>query len=72
MSTITYLYDLGASVFFIDDQHAIKPAVVKTATALVQYGGTTISYTVALQDASGVHVASEDSLYPDADTALAA
>lgn len=72
MATIDYAYDLGASVYLIDENLAIKAAVVKTATIQIQYGGSVITYTVALQTTGVTVVAPEESLFLDADSALAA
>jgi len=73
MNTITYLYALGQSVYFIDEVlKQIHNVIVKSVSIQVLYGVTIITYVVAYTDASGTHTAPEADLFVDADSALAA
>lgn len=72
MPVITYAYDLGQTVYNIDEDEGIRPAVVKKFEAEVMYGNTTLQYTIAFTKASeGSAVVTEDTLFTTADDAWA-
>lgn len=70
MPTLDYMYDLGQTVYNIDADQGIRDAVVKKIEATLQYGNTSLQYTIAFKKtAEGSAIVDESTLYPNADSA---
>lgn len=72
MSTVTYNYPPGSSVYHVTEFYGIRPGVVKTIDITLKVAIETIKYTIALSDArDGIVEANEPDLFDDVDLALA-
>lgn len=74
MATITYAYDVDATVYHVDEFKGVRKAVVRKVTTEVIPGGmpATITYVIAFTDArDGIIDALEPTLFDDVDAALA-
>jgi hypothetical protein len=73
MATITYLYPVNTTVFYMNATTGVEQAVVRAITANISQNGSTLAYDVAFSKPTlGSKIVNEITLYADVDLALAA
>lgn len=73
MATLTYLYPVGTTVFYMNANTGVEQAVIRALTANISQSGIVLAYDVAFSKPTlGSKIVTEVTLYPDVDTALLA
>lgn len=73
MATLTYLYPVGTTVFYMDANTGVEQAIIRSATANISQSGIALAYDIAFSKPTlGSKIVSELTLFPDVDTALLA
>ncbi len=73
MTTVTYSFNVGSTVFHVNAETGIREAIVSSVTISVKSAGTVISYGIAYKKSKyGTAVVEESVLYDDIDAALLA
>lgn len=73
MATVTHIYLVGDTVFYVNESVGIREAIVSSVNISIKNSGTVITYVVSFIDtAFGVSTLEESELYADVDAALVA